>query len=95
MLPLYSVMFNTIGYFQAAGKALSAALLVSAVCSCFYVPLQLIFPALFGKEGLWYCNPGSDVVSMVLVVFMIPFPLGAEQQKDVRLTEYSLKVKIH
>ncbi len=70
-LPLYSIIFNAIGYFQAAGKAAAAAILVSCRMLIFYIPLQLAFPHFFGAKGLWYCNPGSDIISLILVFFMM------------------------
>ncbi|MBI9105015.1 MAG: MATE family efflux transporter [Spirochaetales bacterium] len=73
LLPLYAILFNAIGYFQAAGKAISAAILVSCRMLIFYVPLQFLFTGLFGAAGLWYCNPGTDAVSLVLVFFLILF----------------------
>ena len=73
LLPFYSIMFNTIGYFQAAGKALSAALLVSFRMLILYVPLQFLFTAIFKAGGLWFCNPGTDIVSILLAVFMLAF----------------------
>ena len=70
LLPFYGIIFSAIGYFQAVGRAGAAAILVSCRMLVLYVPLQYLFTSLWGADGLWYCNPGTDVLALVLVAFM-------------------------
>lgn len=67
LLPLYGIIFNTLVYFQATGRALAAAVLVTGRMLIFYVPFQFLFPRIFGTVGLWFCNPMSDIITLTLV----------------------------
>lgn len=56
--------------FLALGKAKEGFVLGACRQGICFVPVILILPMIFGKSGIFYAQPVSDVVSAVIAVFM-------------------------
>ena len=71
-LPLVGFQIITGNYFQATGKAGTAAFLSLMRQVIVLIPLLFILPEYFGLTGVWMAGPVSDTISaMVVSVFLI------------------------
>ncbi|NPA38071.1 MAG: MATE family efflux transporter [Chlorobi bacterium] len=71
-LPLIGFQIITSNYFQATGKAGTAAFLSLMRQVIILIPLLFLLPKYFGLTGVWMAGPVSDAISaMVVSVFLI------------------------
>ncbi len=70
-LPFVGFQMLTAGYFQALGKALPSFILSSARQVWISLPLILVFPYIWGLDGVWYAFPVADFLSIILSFFYI------------------------
>jgi putative MATE family efflux protein len=77
-LSLSLLMFWVVGFqivstnfFQSIGKAGKAIFLSLARQVIFMIPLLLVFPRMFGLDGVWVSFPLSDTFATVATIFMI------------------------
>ncbi len=77
-LSLSLLMFWVVGFqivstnfFQSIGKAGRAIFLSLARQVIFMIPLLLVFPRMFGLDGVWVSFPLSDTFATVATIFMI------------------------
>jgi putative MATE family efflux protein len=71
-LPLVGFQIITGNYFQATGKAGTAAFLSLMRQVIVLIPLLFILPKYFGLTGVWMAGPVSDIISAAVVsVFLL------------------------
>ena len=59
--PLIAINLIGSGYFQAIGKVYPALFLTLSKQGFFLIPLVLLFPLIFGLNGVWYAFPVADL----------------------------------
>jgi putative MATE family efflux protein len=70
-MPIIGFQIVSSNYFQAVGKPMQASFLSLSRQVLLLIPAMLIFPRIFGLEGVLYAGPFSDLVSsMVTAVFL-------------------------
>jgi putative MATE family efflux protein len=70
-LPLVGFQIITGNYFQATGKAGTAAFLSLMRQVIVLIPLLFILPKYFGLTGVWMAGPVSDIISAAVVSFFL------------------------
>lgn len=71
--PLLAVNLLGSAYFQAIGKARPALLLTLTKQGFFLIPLVLLFPLIWGLNGIWWAFPIADIgAAVVTYVFLKP-----------------------
>ncbi|MDW7739786.1 MAG: MATE family efflux transporter [Bacillota bacterium] len=65
------VQMITGGVFQALGKARSAFIVSMTRQIIFLIPLLLLLPFLFDLRGIWLAFPLADLLSFILVIWLI------------------------
>jgi len=70
-LPLVGFQIITGNYFQATGKAGTAAFLSLMRQVIVLIPLLFILPKYFGLTGVWMAGPVSDIISAAVVAFFL------------------------
>ena len=58
-------------YTQAIGYGIRSTILAAARQGIFLIPVLLILPRVFGLQGLEYCQPVADVLTLGLSIFMM------------------------
>ncbi len=58
-------------YTQAIGYGIRSTILAAARQGLFLIPVLLVLPKVFGLQGLEYCQPVADVLTLALSVFMM------------------------
>lgn len=69
--PLIAINLIGSGYFQAIGKVYPALFLTLSKQGFFLIPLVLLFPLMFGLDGIWYAFPVADVGAVVVTWFVL------------------------
>lgn len=64
---------------QSLGKALLSTILSVSRQGILYIPLILILNNLFGFDGFIYAQPITDIIMMMLSLFLITNMLKKEQ----------------
>ena len=59
------------GFFQAVGDAKRAAILGLTKVFLISLPLILVMPSFFGEAGIWYAAPISEIVALLLTLFVL------------------------
>jgi putative MATE family efflux protein len=73
LIPLAGFQILCSGYFQAVGKSMKSMILSLSRQVLFFIPLLLVFPHIWGLEGVWRTAPVADACSAVLTaLFIIP-----------------------
>lgn len=71
--PLLAINLLGSAYFQAIGKARPALLLTLTKQGFFLIPLVLIFPLIWGLNGIWWAFPIADIgAAVVTFIFLKP-----------------------
>ena len=70
-LPLVGFQIITGNYFQATGKAGTAAFLSLMRQVIVLIPLLFLLPKYFGLTGVWMAGPVSDTISAMVVSFFL------------------------
>lgn len=65
-LPVVGFQVVSTSYFQAVGKAKSAAFLTSTRQLLFLIPAVLVLPVMFGVDGILYAAPFADIMSAII-----------------------------
>jgi Na+-driven multidrug efflux pump len=58
-------------YTQAIGYGIRSTILSAARQGLFLIPVLLVLPKVFGLQGLEYCQPVADVLTLALSVIMM------------------------
>ena len=87
-IPLTTIQIIGTAYFQATGKAKPALLLTLTRQIFLIIPLVYILPIFFGKMGIWYAFPVSDVLATVITIVY----LGSELSREKRLVPQSGRI---
>lgn len=66
LLPLVGFQVVGLGYFQATGKSVRAALLAICRQTCLLVPAAFLLPRLLGLDGVWLAVPAADLGMFVI-----------------------------
>ena len=70
-LPLLSVAIVGTNYVQSTGKA-KMAIILSLLRQCiFLIPLMAILPRIFGLNGVWFAQPTSDIISIIIISIIL------------------------
>ena len=70
-LPLLSVAIVGTNYVQSTGKA-KMAIVLSLLRQCiFLIPLMTILPKIFGLNGVWFAQPTSDIISIIIISIIL------------------------
>ncbi|WP_218044246.1 MATE family efflux transporter [Kiloniella majae] len=59
------------GFFQAIGDAKRSALISLTRTYVFSIPLTFILPLYFGEVGIWYVGPLTELLMIVLTLFIL------------------------
>ncbi len=59
------------GLFQALGKAKASLFLALSRQLLFLIPFVLIFPLIWGVDGIWFSFPSADILSAIVTFLMI------------------------
>lgn len=77
-LRIFTLAFPIIGFpitgghlFQAIGKPIPAALLALSRQVILFIPFILIFPKIWGLEGIFYAAPASDTLTCLIALFVV------------------------
>jgi Na+-driven multidrug efflux pump len=70
-LPFVGFQIITGNYFQAIGKAGTAAFVSLMRQVIILLPLLFILPKHYGLTGVWMAGPVSDIISAVVVSFFL------------------------
>lgn len=71
--PLLAINLLGSAYFQAIGKARPALLLTLTKQGFFLIPLVLVFPLVWGLNGIWWAFPIADIgAAVVTIIFLKP-----------------------
>lgn len=84
--PLLAINLLGSAYFQAIGKARPALLLTLTKQGFFLIPLILIFPLIWGLNGIWWAFPIADIgAAVVTYIFLRPelAKLGGIEEKAI------------
>lgn len=70
--PLLGVQFVTVQLFQSIGMAKKSIFLSMTRQLLFFLPCVLIFPSIWGADGVWYSFPAADIASAIVsTIFLI------------------------
>ena len=71
--PSYGLLIMVVTYFQAAGKAMQAGVLVLLRQLLLVIPLVLLMPLLLGRNvlGVWLALPLNDVIIFFMAVALL------------------------
>lgn len=64
--PVFALQLIGPSYFQAIGQKRPALMLTLARQGLFLIPLVILFPLIWGVDGVWYSFPVSDVLAATL-----------------------------
>ncbi len=70
-LPLFPLFFMSTTMFQAIGKAKAAGILTIMRDLLLFVPAVIILPLFFGVNGTYYAGVPSNVVMLVVCIWML------------------------
>ena len=76
-IPLVGIQMISSGYFQAVGKPRQATILGLSRQVFIFIPILLIFPRIWGLEGVWWSGPISDLGAFLLTSTWIWFEIKA------------------
>lgn len=79
-MPLIGLIMVGTMIFQALGKAVPAFIVSVARPVVFLIPFVMILPRHIGLNGVWLSFPVSDVLTFLLIVFLV-FPILAQFRK--------------
>lgn len=71
MMPLAMVNKGTFIYLQAIGRAVASTLVSLTREIIFGVFLPILFPLIWGLDGILYSFPAADILTFVLALFFI------------------------
>ncbi len=74
----------TANFFTSIGKATRGILLSLTRQIIFLLPLIVIFPAIWGIDGVMYAGPIADAAAAILAVFLVVGEMRHMEQRDVR-----------
>ena len=70
-MPLLSVAVIGTNYIQSTGKA-KLSILLSLLRQCILlIPLIMILPKYFGLDGVWFAQPVSDMLSVMITLSVL------------------------
>jgi putative MATE family efflux protein len=77
-LKIFILAFPVIGFqvigsglYQSLGKAWASLFLALSRQLLFLIPFVLIFPPIWGENGIWYSFPVADLLAAIVTLFMI------------------------
>lgn len=71
MLPMLSIGYIGIAYFQAIAKSKEAIILGSLRQFILLIPLVIVLPQIFGLTGVWLSAPVADFITIVLTSILL------------------------
>jgi Na+-driven multidrug efflux pump len=81
-MPLMGFINLSTQFFQAIGKAVPAFIIAIVRPVVFLVPLASIMSRTLGLDGIFLSFPGSDLLTSVLIIFLI-IPIIRQLKKAV------------
>ena len=70
--PIVTMQLIGSAYFQAAGKAMPALLLLTLLKhGIFLIPLAYILPIYYGVAGVWWSFPIADTLSTIITIWVL------------------------
>lgn len=70
-LPILSIGIIGTNYIQSIGKA-KISILLSLLRQCiFLIPLIMVLPKFLGLDGVWFSQPVSDIVAIVIIAAVL------------------------
>lgn len=70
-LPILSIGIIGTNYIQSIGKA-KISILLSLLRQCiFLIPLIMVLPNFLGLDGVWFSQPVSDIVAIVIIAAVL------------------------
>lgn len=93
---IFIVAFPVIGFqvvgsglYQALGKAKASLFLALARQLLFLIPFVLLFPLLWGENGIWYSFPAADFLAAIITFFMMLFMVKKLRNMIPNMTKLS------
>ena len=77
MFPVVGFQAVVTNFFQCIGRVGKAIFLSLSRQLLFLIPFLLIFPPLWGTDGVWFSMPASDLVSAIVALALF-IPLMRE-----------------
>jgi MATE family, multidrug efflux pump len=93
MLPLIGFQVVASGYFQATGKPGKAMLMTLSRQVIFLIPFVIIFPLIWGLNGVWISVASADFAAAILTAFLFLHDIrilkkeSIKQEADIHRTE--------
>ncbi len=75
LFPLAGIDMIGARYFQAIGKAKKSLVLSISRQVLIFLPCVILFPAMFGLDGVWYTGPATDIFAALLVGVMLYYEI--------------------
>lgn len=69
--PIIGFQMVTSNFFQSIGMVGKAIFMSLSRQLLFLLPFLLIFPSIWGIDGVWYSMPAADLVSSIVAAFML------------------------
>ncbi len=66
IFPFLGVQFVTVQLFQSIGMAKKSIFLSMTRQLLFFLPCVVIFPSIWGADGVWYSFPAADIASAIV-----------------------------
>jgi putative MATE family efflux protein len=85
LMPLIGFQMIGANFFQAIGRPRSAMLLTLSRQVLFLIPAVLVFPRVWGLEGLLYAAPVADFLSTILTAVMFGLGIRSLEKKGSQL----------
>lgn len=86
IFPLYGFQMVYMALFLAMGKGKEGGILSISRQGLFFIPVVLIFPRLFGLEGIIWTQPTADLLTIILTVV-----LAVKLEKELKIQQYDCK----
>ena len=80
-LPFVGAQIISANYFQAVGKAPKAIFLSLLRQVILLIPFLLIFPRIWGLNGVWFAGPTADFISFLVTVIFLFYELRHLENK--------------
>ncbi|MBO7372291.1 MAG: MATE family efflux transporter, partial [Bacteroidales bacterium] len=71
IFPIVGFQIVATSFFQSIGYARKAIFLSLSRQLLFLLPFLIIFPRLWGTDGVWWSMPASDIVAALIALLMI------------------------
>lgn len=83
VFPVIGFQMVTTAFFQSIGKAKISIFLSLSRQMLFLVPMLIVFPRLFGVDGIWWALPSSDLTATVITAVILVYYMRKFKQQQI------------